>query len=101
MPNDKRAEPIAEALRRFLAGSGLSKRLEQTSALEAWPGVVGPAVAAVTRPLSVASDGTLFVAVRSAPWMNELTMMEADIVAALGRRNPSAPITRIRWQLAP
>ena len=61
----------------------------------------GPAVAAATQPLSVTSDGTLIVAVRSSAWMNELSMMEKELLAALNRANPSAPLSRIRWQMAP
>jgi predicted nucleic acid-binding Zn ribbon protein len=100
MPND-RPEPLGNALKRFLDSQGLAKRVGQATALEAWPTVVGPAVAAAARPLSVASDGTLLVAVRSSAWMNELSLMERDLLEALNRANPSAPLTRIRWTIAP
>jgi predicted nucleic acid-binding Zn ribbon protein len=100
MPN-KRPEPIGNALKRFLDNQGLAKRVGQATALEAWPQVVGPAVAAAAKPLSVASDGTLIVAVRSSAWMNELSLMERDLLEALNRANPSAPLTRIRWTIAP
>lgn len=100
MPNDK-AEPLGAALRRFLDQQGLAKRVGQATALDAWPRVVGPAVAAATKPLSVTSDGTLLVAVRSSAWMNELALMERELLEALNRANPSAPLARIRWQLAP
>ena len=100
-PNDKRRpEPLGAALQRFLDQRGLASRVEQAGVLDAWPGLVGPAVAAVTRPLSVAPDGTLFVAVRTSAWMNELAMMEREILTALNRSQPREPITRIRWQLA-
>jgi predicted nucleic acid-binding Zn ribbon protein len=100
MPND-RPEHLGDVLRRFLNEKGLAKRVGQTSALEAWPAVVGPAVAAATKPVAVMPDGTLLVAVRSAAWMNELSFMERDLLEALNRANPSAPLTRIRWQIAP
>lgn len=100
MPNDK-PEPLGATLRRFLDQRGLSKRVGQATALEAWPQVVGPAVAAAARPLSVTADGTLIVAVRSAAWMNELSFMERDLLEALNRANPAAPLSRIRWQIAP
>ena len=102
MPNKRPSpEPIASTLRRFLDQQGLAKRVGQATALEAWPAVVGPAVAAAARPLSVTSDGTLIVAVRSSAWMNELSLMERDLLEALNRANPSAPLSRIRWQIAP
>ena len=100
MPN-KKAEPLAAALHRFLDQQGLAKRVGQATALEAWPEVVGPAVAAAARPLSVTADGTLIVAVKSAAWMNELSFMERDLLEALNRANPAAPLSRIRWQIAP
>lgn len=98
MPNDK-AVPMAEALRRFLDQQGLAKRVGQMTALEAWPTVVGPAVAAAARPVSVTADGTLIVAVRSSAWMNELSLMERELLDALNRANPAAPLARIRWQI--
>lgn len=100
MPN-KKAEPLAATLRRYLDQQGLAKRVGQATALEAWPRVVGPAVAAAARPISVTADGTLLVAVRSSAWMNELSLMERDLLEALNRENPSAPLSRIRWQIAP
>ena len=100
MPNE-RPEALGAALRRYLNEQGLAKRVGQASALEAWPGAVGPAVAAATKPLVVTSDGTLIVAVRSSAWMNELSLMERDLLEALNRTNPTAPITKIRWQIAP
>lgn len=98
---DKKPEPLAAALERYLNSRGLAKRVNQTNALEAWPGVVGPAVAAAARPLSVTADGTLIVGVRSSAWMNELSMMERELLEALNRANPSAPLSRIRWTIAP
>ena len=100
MPND-RPETLAAALQRFLDQQGLAKLVGQATALEAWPRIVGPAVASATQPLSVTSDGTLLVAVRSSAWMNELSLMERELLDALNMANPSAPLTRIRWQLAP
>src|SRR5688500_20323025 len=100
MPNE-RPSPIADVLQRFLDQQGLAKRVGQATALEAWPSVVGPAVAAAAKPLSVTSDGPLIVAVRSPAWMNELSLMGRDLLAALNRATPSAPLYRIRWQIAP
>lgn len=101
MPNDSgRPAPIADALRRFLQQQGLAARVDQASVLEAWPSVVGPGVAAVTEPVSVGGDGTLFVAVKSSAWMAELAMMEREIVAAINRRSERYRVERIRWQLS-
>lgn len=101
-PNDKgRPEPLAAALQRFLDARGIASRVEQASVLDAWPSLVGPTVAAVTRAVAVAPDGTLFVAVRTSAWMSELAMMEREILSAVNRHPLREPISRIRWQLAP
>ncbi|NUQ12830.1 MAG: DUF721 domain-containing protein [Gemmatimonadaceae bacterium] len=99
--SERRPEPIAAALERYLRQAGLAKRVGQASALDVWPQVVGPAVAAATKPLSVTADGTLIVGVRTAAWMNELSLMERELLEALNRANASAPLTRIRWTIAP
>lgn len=98
MPDD-RPVPMADVLKRFLDQQGLAKRVGQMTALEAWPRVVGPAVAAAAKPVSVTADGTLIVAVRSSAWMNELSLMERELLDALNRVNPTAPLARIRWQI--
>jgi len=101
VPNDKRPPArIADAIRGFLDQSGLAGRVEQASIIEAWPSLVGPTVAKATRALAVAADGTLFVAVRTPAWMNELAMMEREILAAINQRGGSAKIVRIRWQIS-
>ena len=101
MPNDeRRAEALSEVLRRYLNQKGLAPRVEQAAVLTAWPDLVGPGVAAVTRALAVSADGTLFVSVRTPAWMAELAMMEREILAAVNRAGPAVPISRIRWQLA-
>jgi len=54
---------LGEALRRYLAKAGLGQRLAQAQVIPDWPRLVGPQIAAVTHPESVAPDGTLFVRV--------------------------------------
>jgi len=100
MPDDS-SSPLGDALRRFLQQRGLEHRVEQVAAVEHWPRVVGPAVAAATQALSVGADGTLLIGVRSSAWMNELSLMERELLDAVNRENPTARIKRIRWQLVP
>jgi predicted nucleic acid-binding Zn ribbon protein len=91
---------LGDALRSFLDQRGLTQRVEQAAVLEEWPQLVGATVARVTVPLSVSADGTLFVAVQTSAWMNELSLLEGEILAAIRRGLPKAAIRRIRWQLA-
>jgi predicted nucleic acid-binding Zn ribbon protein len=103
MPNGPRrnedAEPLADVLAKFLKRSGIEERLEQSRVLEQWPALVGAEIAAVTRPLSVSEDGTLFVAVRTHAWMSELTMMERELLESVNRATGDRPIVRLRWSL--
>lgn len=95
-PPPRGPTPIAEALKRFLTRAGLSKRLGQAGVLEAWPELVGPQIAKVTRPESVSADGVLRVRVATAAWAAELSMMSPQILARLNTGR-SGRITSIRW----
>jgi len=93
-------EPIGQVLAEYLKAAGLSDRVEQAAVIPEWPRLVGPQIAAVTQPLVITSDGTLFVAVDTSPWMAELTLMEPTLLAALNSEGTSrAPVTKIRYRL--
>jgi predicted nucleic acid-binding Zn ribbon protein len=99
--NEKRRKPvpIAEALTGFLTRRGLSKRIEQAEAVVDWPSAVGAQIAAVTQPISITPDGTLFIAVTTHSWMTELSLMEPDLLAALNKVEGRAKVRKIRFQL--
>jgi predicted nucleic acid-binding Zn ribbon protein len=92
-------EPIGEALTAFLDQAGLAERIEQAAIIPEWEQLIGAQIAAVTTPLSIARDGTLFVAVRTNAWMQELSLMEPQLLIALNARTGRAKITRIHWRL--
>jgi predicted nucleic acid-binding Zn ribbon protein len=91
---------IAEVLAELLEERGLDADVARAAVLEAWPGVVGPQIAAVTLPRLLAEDGTMVVGVRTHAWMTELALMERALVAKLNAGRPQAPVKRIRWELA-
>jgi len=95
----RRPVPISEALSGFLKRRGLSKRVEQAGAIDRWPSAVGAQIAAVTKPLSVTPDGTLFVAVTTHAWMTELSLMEPDLLKALNASEGREKVRKIRFQL--
>lgn len=99
--NEKRRKPvpIAEALSGFLKNRGLAKRMEQTEAIVDWPKAVGAQIAAITTPISITPDGTLFVAVATHSWMTELSLMEPDLLAALNSVEGREKVRKIRFQL--
>jgi predicted nucleic acid-binding Zn ribbon protein len=95
----KKPERVGDALSSFLEQSGLASRVEQASVIPEWPGLVGEQIAAVTQPLSVARDGTLFVAVRTNAWMTELSLMEPQLLAAVNAKAGRQRVERIHWRL--
>ena len=93
------ASPLGDILSRVLEQSGIADRVEQASVIPEWPRLVGPTIAEVTEPISIAADGTLFVAVRTNAWMNELSLLEPDLLRALNASNDRPRIQRIRMRI--
>ncbi|MGH7719177.1 MAG: DUF721 domain-containing protein [Gemmatimonadaceae bacterium] len=90
---------IDEAVASFLDQSGLSERVEQAGIIPEWPRLVGEQIAHVTEPLSIARDGTLFVAVRTNAWMNELSLLEPQLLVAVNANPNRLRVQRIHWRL--
>lgn len=84
----------------YLARTGLERRLAQAQVVPEWPQLVGPQIAAVTAPESVAADGTLFVRVATSAWMTELQLMTPEIMARLNAGRGPGRIKTIRWLLS-
>ena len=94
----KGPERIGIVVERFLDDAGMTEQVRRQGVIEAWPELVGDAIAAVThaRALSV---GTLFVEVRSSPWLMELEMMKGDILRRLNAGRDDGQIERIVFVL--
>lgn len=78
---------LSGVMQESLVGLGLAERLREAEIWRIWPEVVGAALASRARPLRII-NGTLTVAVSSAPWMQELrfmtTMMKEKLNGCLG-----------------
>lgn len=85
---------VGDVLARFLRQSGLQAGVEAASVIPEWEERVGPQIAAVTRPIRV-SDGTLFVAVSTSPWMMELNLMKGDLLRHLNAGKKEGKIHQI------
>lgn len=98
---DKKGKPvpISDAVSGFLRKHGLVKRVQQATAIDDWPGVVGDRIAAVTKALSITPDGTLFVAVKTHSWMTELGLMEPELLQALNAGERRERVRKIRYRL--
>ena len=101
MSNRKKAKPesVKNVVADYLARRGLSDRVEQAGIIPEWPQLVGDQIAAVTEPRSISVNGTLFVAVTTNAWMNELSLLEPELLRSLNAKAGRSPIKRIRWQL--
>lgn len=97
----KKPEPIGNLVATWLGESGLANRIDQAAVIPDWPKLVGPQIAAVTTPQSITANGTLFVAVTTNSWMNELSLLEPELLRSLNAKSGRAPIRRIRWVLGP
>lgn len=91
--------PIGHTLERFLRRSEIGRRVEEAAIVPEWSERVGATINNVTTPLRV-SNGVLFIAVRSSPWLMELKLMEAEIVRRLNEGRERGRIEKIRFVLA-
>ena len=98
---DKRIAPeqIGNAVSKFLIDKGLSERINQSSTIDDWGDVVGTQIARVTEALSITTDGTLLIAVKTNAWMNELSLMEPELIRLLNIRGSARRVRKIRFQL--
>ena len=94
-----RPTPISQLLAGVLKEAGIQERVEQAAVVPEWPALVGAQNAAVTTPLLVTPDGTLFVAVSTHAWMTELSLMEPELLRALNADASRPPVRKLRWQL--
>lgn len=100
LPEKRSPTSLADALAGYLKKSGFSKRLQQAEIIEEWAELVGPQIAAVTAPESVAPDGVLRVRVATAPWATELSLMTPKILARLNAGR-TGRVKEIRWVAGP
>jgi predicted nucleic acid-binding Zn ribbon protein len=91
---------LGEALTAWIAESGLKRRIAFASVVEAWPELVGPQIAAVTRALAITADGTLLVRVATHAWATELTLMTPRILTRVNGSRKER-VERIRWTVGP
>ena len=101
MSPGKKRQPstLGDVLAGVLKDTGIAARVEQAGIIPDWSALVGAQIAAVTEPMSITADGTLFVSVTTNAWMNELSLMEPELLRALNAKDGRVPVKRIRWLL--
>jgi predicted nucleic acid-binding Zn ribbon protein len=87
---DKRAKmprpaALGDLLSAAFSGTPTEKRLKEGNIWLIWDSAVGKQIAGRARPVSF-RDGTLTVAVESAPWMQQLNFLKKGILEKLNSR---------------
>ncbi|HEX2646154.1 MAG TPA: DUF721 domain-containing protein, partial [Candidatus Dormibacteraeota bacterium] len=80
--------------------AGLAARVAQAQVIPDWPRLVGAQIAAVTTPVSITPDGTLFVRVATSGWMTELQLQAPAIMAQINAGRGAGRIKTVRWLLS-
>ena len=60
----RKPEKMSDVLASFMAKSKEGSRVDQARVVPEWPALVGEQISAVTEPIMVKRDGTLFAAVK-------------------------------------
>ena len=84
-PGDAEPRPVGESLGRIARHLGAPPPGALTLVFDGWEELVGPAVAAHARPVSL-SRGTLVVAVDQPAWGAQLGWLEADLLRRFDER---------------
>ncbi len=92
-------EKMSELLKSFMSGTKDGNRVDQARVVPEWPALVGEQISAVTEPIMITRDGTLFVAVKTSSWMSELSLMEPQLLVAINVGRTTGKVVRIHWRL--
>jgi predicted nucleic acid-binding Zn ribbon protein len=87
-------EKIGGLVAETLARLGIGQRVKRAEVVAEWERLVGPHIADVARAVGVRGD-TLLVAVESAAWRNELSLMRPRLLAKLNAGRREGRIERI------
>ena len=80
-----RPSSVSDLLTAVFHGTPTERRLKEGRIWLVWDSVVGKQIAGRARPVSF-RDGTLTVAVESAPWMQQLAFLKKGILEKLNAR---------------
>jgi predicted nucleic acid-binding Zn ribbon protein len=90
---------MSDVLASFMASTKEGTRVDQARIVPEWPSLVGAQISAVTEPIMITRDGTLFVAVKTSSWMSELSLMEPQLLVAINANRGAGKVARIHWRL--
>jgi hypothetical protein len=99
-PGGPPPRPLADSLPAVTANLGGAGGPALVDLLNRWPEVVGPALAAHCRPVSLRA-GTLTIAADEAAWGAQLGWLEADLRRRLDQAVGAGTVTRIAVRVRP
>jgi len=89
-------ERVGKSLERLLAEAGLDRPLRGWLAIDAWPEVVGEAVARRARATGF-EDGRLIVEVDSPAWVSQIGFLKRDYIVKINQRLGEGVIRDIQF----
>ena len=92
----RRPRKLGEVITAWLSSTGLEKGLGKGRLLDEWESLVGPRIAAVSRPIDVRGE-TLLLEVGDPAWRSELSMMQDHLLETIAERQGLPRINRIRF----
>lgn len=90
------AQSLGDLLRQAVEESQGAFRFDEINAINAWPAVIGPAIAAKTTKPYI-KKGVMTIRVPSAPLRHELNMMRTAIAAAINREIDKEIVKDLRF----
>jgi len=87
-------ESLGGLVQATLERLGIGTRVARAQVIADWPELVGPHIADVARPVRIRGS-TLFVAVESAAWRNELSLMRPQLMRKINAGRNEGRIERI------
>ena len=97
MDRTNRTFTISKLIQSFIKNSPYRKKLEEASAINAWPEVVGDLIKNKAKATAI-KDGLLYVKVDHAVWRQELYMQKLTIIQKLNNALGKKIVKDIRFQ---
>lgn len=99
-PPDGDAVAIEQIVPAVLKSAKLEPSWQEQSVVEKWGEIVGPQIAAQTRPVQL-QNGVLTVSVSHPIWLSELERFHKEtILRRIKEQCPASRVTRLRFQIA-
>ncbi|MDH6532121.1 putative nucleic acid-binding Zn ribbon protein [Aurantimicrobium minutum] len=76
---------------------GWKAPLAKSDLLEDWPDIVGPDIAARTKPLGI-DESVLTILCESTAWATQLRLMRTEVLTKVLHAHPESGVTAIRFQ---